>query len=209
LKSVRIGFALVTSQPALPGPPAAHEFPAVRLPAVCGPPLFLAYPYNVTPVPAQFQSPSEPLTTGTDSSSHRVAGTSPVKQAFVTMTVSSPHQVQECTRGHIACRGQRKGLPLTSNQCLDWLSHFRGPRHTVYSWARQKLIPHTKLGRLIRFELDELRQFLDRIKGQESTKSGRYPEELTPRQPNWIGNRTKRGGCPQVAPNLQKPAGED
>jgi hypothetical protein len=52
----------------------------------------------------------------------------PDKQASLTMGIPCRHQARECGRGRIACRGQRKGLPLTSNQCLDWLSHFRGPQ---------------------------------------------------------------------------------
>jgi len=45
------------------------------------------------------------------------------KQASLTMGISCRHQARECTRWRTVCRGQRKGLQLTSNWCLDLLCH--------------------------------------------------------------------------------------
>lgn len=33
-------------------------------------------------------------------------------------------------------------------------------RHTIYGWVSQKKIPYTKVGRLLRFDLQEIREWL-------------------------------------------------
>jgi len=41
-------------------------------------------------------------------------------------------------------------------------SIFRVKCSTIYTWAREGRLPHTKLGRLIRFSPDQVREFLTR-----------------------------------------------
>ena len=49
MKLVKLYFLpWFTSRPPLSGPAAPQELPTVRLPAVCGSPLFLTHSHNVT-----------------------------------------------------------------------------------------------------------------------------------------------------------------
>ena len=80
---------------------------------------------------------------------------------------------------------------------------------TVYSWARRGRIPHMKLGRLIRFRLDELWRFLNNISGREDTDAGRDPEKPTPTQADRKGDGTRRDGRPKMKSNHQEPSGKE
>lgn len=43
------------------------------------------------------------------------------------------------------------------------LSEFTGISiHTIYSWVSQKKIPFIKVGRLVKFEIDEIREWLNK-----------------------------------------------
>jgi excisionase family DNA binding protein len=60
--------------------------------------------------------------------------------------------------------------------------HLRIKRSTLYSWAEQGTIPHVKLGRLLRFDPDEIEAWL-----QDHRREG-IPEPTSPRRRHGTDN---------------------
>lgn len=68
---------------------------------------------------------------------------------------------------------------LNVREVSEWL---QVKRSTIYLWAEQGMIPHLKLGRLLRFDADEIKAWLQAHR-QEVT-----PEPTPPRRRHAIDN---------------------
>jgi len=57
---------------------------------------------------------------------------------------------------------------LNVTEVSEWL---QVKRSTIYLWAEQSMIPHMKLGRLLRFDHDEIEAWLDNHRQEVTTES--------------------------------------
>ena len=68
---------------------------------------------------------------------------------------------------------------LIVNELSEWL---QVKRSTIYLWAEQGMIPHVKLGRLLRFDPDEIEAWL------QAHRQEIIPEPIPPKRRHGIDN---------------------